>query len=153
MKVVRISLYLHVYIGIGKNEEAIKICCNINTHDWSKQSKSTRSSLIVPSESNDDLLEGQIFIHVTILLYLLIAKQGTCIFVWFLHFFSCLPKSTRQNAHVSTCNKNFTCTNYCLYASPWSYSFGKDCFSDFCTCWTKKITTLSDDYSVVLSQF
>ena len=125
----------------------------INTHDWSKQSKSTRSSLIVPSESNEYLLEGQIFIHVTILLYLLIAKQGTCIFVWFLHFFSCLPKSTRQNAHVSTCNKNFTCTNYCLYASPWSYSFGKDCFSDFCTCWTKKITTLSDDHSVVLSQF
>ena len=112
----------------------------INTHDWRKQSKLTRSSLIVPSESNDDFLEGQIFIHVTILLYLLFAKQGTCIFFWFLNFFSGLPKSTRQNAHTSTCNKNFTCTNYCLYASPWSYSFDKDCFSDFCTCWTKKIT-------------
>ena len=62
---------------------------------------------------------------------MLIAKQGTCIFVWFLHFFSCLPKPTRQNAHVSTCNKNFTCTNYCLYVSPWSYSFDKDCLFRF----------------------
>ena len=112
----------------------------INAHYWNKQSKSTRLSLIVPSESNDDLLEGQIFIHVTILLYLLIAKQGTCIFVWFLHFLSCLPKSTQQNAHLSTCHNNFTCTIYCLYASP-AYSFDKDCFSDFCPCWTKNITT------------
>ena len=110
-------------------------------YDWSNQSKSTRSSLIVHSESNDDLLKGQIFIHVTILLYLLIAKQGTCIFVWFLHFFSRVPKSTLQNTHTLTCKKNFTCTNYCLYASPWSYSVDKDCFSNFCTCWTKKITT------------
>ena len=42
--------------------------------------------MIIPSESNYDLLEGQIFIHVTILLYLVIAKQGTFIYVWFLHF-------------------------------------------------------------------
>ena len=76
-------------------------------------------------------LDGQIFNHVTTLLYLLIANQGACIFVWFLHFFSCLPKFTQENAHASTCNKNFNCTNYCLCDS--LCSFDRDCFSDFCT--------------------
>ena len=42
----------------------------INTHDWSKlkKLKIDKIKFIVPSESNDDLLEGQteIFVHTAI---------------------------------------------------------------------------------------
>ena len=123
----------------------------INTHDWSKQSKSTRSSLIVPSESNDDLLEGQIFIHVTILLYLLIAKQGTCILLFGDHIFSPVflnpPGRTLTFQHVTRISlvQTIACTlRHGLTL------LTKIVFQIFVHAGPKRLQQLSDDYSVVL---
>ena len=112
----------------------------INTHDWSKfkKLKIDKIKFIVPSESNDDLLEGQteIFVHTAIFPNRKVLYMYICLI--FSPVFLNPPCRMLKFQHVTRISLLQTINGTLRRGLN---SFDKDCFSDFCTCWTKKITT------------
>ena len=100
--------------------------------------------------ANDDLLVGQILIHLAIFAY---RKAGTCIFVWFLHFSPVFINPLGRTLTFQPVTRISLVQTIACKLCHGLTLLTKIVLQIFVHAGPKRLQPLSDDYSVVLSQF